>query len=164
LAVLGPAYAAYKVLRHGVPPSTSAAREEFLLRELPGYDVVSALNRSCGAGYTLFSVMDENLAYYSKGRFLGQPGGVFPRMFVEALLSDAERLRAVLSGWGVDYLSIGRPPRPGSPDVRREDPLFRRSFQSVLRTPTRELYALEDEGQPRSRCLPARLSVDVRIP
>jgi 4-amino-4-deoxy-L-arabinose transferase-like glycosyltransferase len=36
LAVLGPAYAAYKVVRHGVPPSTSTAREQFLLRELPG--------------------------------------------------------------------------------------------------------------------------------
>jgi 4-amino-4-deoxy-L-arabinose transferase-like glycosyltransferase len=164
LAALGPGYAAYKVLRHGVPPSTSAAREEFLLRELPGYDVVSALNRSCGASYTLIAFMDQNLAYYSKGRFLGQPGGAFSGTLVGTLLSDAERLRAVLSGWGVDYLSIGRPPKPGSPDVRREDPLFQRSFQSVLRTPTHELFALQDEGRPRSPCLPARLRPDARIP
>ena len=164
LAVLGPAYAAYKVARHGVPPSTSAAREEFLLRELTGYDVVSALNRSCGSDYTLFSVMDSNLAYYSKGRFLGQPGGAFPRRLVEPFLNDAERVRAVLSGWGVDYLSIGRPPRPSSPDVQREDPLFQRSFQSVLRAPTRELYALKDEGQPRSTCLSATSAAHASIP
>jgi 4-amino-4-deoxy-L-arabinose transferase-like glycosyltransferase len=163
LAVLGPAYAAYKVVRHGVPPSTSSAREKFLSRELPGYDVVSALNRSCGATYTLFAVADENLAYYSKGRFLGQPGGPFARVLVEPLLNDAERLRAVLSGWRVDYLSVGLTPRPGFPDVQREDPLFRRSFHSVLRTSTRELYVLEDEGRPRSLCLPERSGVDVRI-
>ncbi len=164
LAALGPAYATYKVVRRGMPPATAAAREEYLSREVPGYDVLRELNRSCDTGYTIFVVGGERLTYYAKGRFLGQWGGPFARRIVEPLLDDSERLHAILSGWGVDYLYVSRTRSPGSPDVRSDDPLFRRSFRPVLRTPAADLYALVDEGRLRSPCQPAGFDPDGRIP
>lgn len=156
LAAPGPAYAAYKVVRRGAPPSTPAARETFLARELPGYDAIRSLNLGCGARYTLFVVGGENLAYFAKGRFLGQAGGPYARGLVEPLLGDPERLRDLLSGWGVDFLSISRARRPGARDVNVHDPLFRRWFTPILRTPGTDLYALLGaDGRRRSPCLPA---------
>jgi hypothetical protein len=162
LAVLGPAYATYKVVRQGMPPATAAARDEYLSREVPGYDVLRALNRSCGTAYTLFVVGGERLAYYAKGRFLGQRGGPFASAMVESTLNETEHLHDRLSGWGVDYLYVSRPRLPGHPDVRSDDPRFRLLFRLMLRGSAGDLYALADDGRLRSPC--QRFEPDRRIP
>lgn len=153
LAALGPAYAVYKIVRRGVPPSTPAAREAFLARELPGYDAIRILNASCGAEYTLFVIGGQNLAYYAEGRFLGHAGGPFARDRVEPMLGDPERLREVLLGWGVNFLYVSRARPPGAPEVRIQDPLFQRWFATVSRTLGGDLYALLGaDGRPRALC------------
>src|SRR6202007_23440 len=113
-----------------------------LSREIPGYDVIRALNRSCGTAYTLFDVGGEQLTYYAKGRFLGQRGGPCASSIVDPLLNDSARLHDILSRWGVDYLYVSRTRPPGGHDVRSDDPVFRRSFRPVLRSSAADLYAL----------------------
>jgi 4-amino-4-deoxy-L-arabinose transferase-like glycosyltransferase len=156
LAALGPAYAVYKIFRHGAPPSNPAAREAFLERELPGYDAIGALNRSCGASYTVFAIGGQNLAYYAKGRFLGQAGGPFARRHVEPTYGSPEELRDRLVEWGVDFLYVSPTRRADAPDLRNLE--FRRWFLTVLQTPGSDLYALRGpDGRPRSPCVPDRV-------
>jgi hypothetical protein len=155
IAALGPLYASYKVWRHGPPPATAAAREAFLLRELPGYRAIQLLNQRCGASYTVFAFDAENLTYYARGRFLGQRGGPYAQSLLAPLRHDPGRLDAALSGWGVDDLLVNHPLRdaavPFAAEAGRE-PLAR-WFRPVLAGPwpTPELFVLLDgQGRPRA--------------
>lgn len=109
IAALGPLYASYKIWRHGPPPATAAAREAFLVRELPGYRAIQLLNQRCGASYTVFAFDAENLTYYAQGRFLGQRGGAFAQRPLAPLRRDPGRLDAALSRWEVDDLLVNHP-------------------------------------------------------
>ena len=154
LAALGPAYASYKVWRHGPVPATAAAREAFLVRELPGYQAIQLLNQRCGASYTVYAFDAENLTYYARGRFLGQRGGPTAQRRLAPLLADPGRLDAALRRWNVDYLLVNHPvPGAGVPTAAAAGrmelalaPWFRPVLTvPVLTRPGPELFELLDE-------------------
>jgi 4-amino-4-deoxy-L-arabinose transferase-like glycosyltransferase len=172
VVALGPLYAGYKVWRHGPLPATAAAREAFLVRELPGYRAIQSLNARCGAGYTLFAFDGENLTYYTRGRFLGQRSGPFAQRPLVPLLRDPERLHAALLAWGVDDLLVNHPfepypplalaaGTPASPGAafrgeRAGQGLAPPWFQPLPAAPPPELFALLGAaGRPRSPCAAA---------
>jgi hypothetical protein len=131
LAAPGTGYAAWKVARQGAPPATPAARSRFLQQALTGYAAVELLNRECGAGYTLYGLNVENLAYYVQGRFLGHRGGPYRQGQVAPLLPDARALHGALARWRVDYLLA----RPFSGERRDPPP-----EEAVLAAPGAEAY------------------------
>jgi hypothetical protein len=159
IAALGPLYASYKVWRHGPPPATAAAREVFLVRELPGYRAIQLLNQRCGASYTVFAFDAENLTYYAQGRFLGQRGGPFAQRPLVSLRHDPGRLDAALSRWGVDDLLVNHPRPdaavPFAAEAGREQ--LARWFRPLPTGPWPgpELFVLLDEqGRPRAAAFP----------
>jgi hypothetical protein len=136
LAAPGPLYACYRLARLGPVPTTRPSRDAFLTRELPGYELVRWLNDRCGGSYVLYALGAENLAYYVRGRFLGQVGGPFAQRRVAPLLTEPEQLYAMLSQWGAQYLLLR--PREATPP----DPHFTARFRSLRVAGDDELFAL----------------------
>lgn len=99
VAVLpGLAYAGYRLTVLGLPPVTTAAREEALARQVPGY---GALRRAGGA--RVYGCEGERLQYYATGPLLGDFFG--PHTYARVLDAPGDpvaRLRAL----GVDYLLV----------------------------------------------------------
>jgi hypothetical protein len=157
LAAPGPAYAAWKVARQGVPPATPAARSRYLERALSGYAAVELLNRECGSSYTLYGINVENLTYYVQGRFLGQRGGPFRQGQVAPLLRDAAALHRALERWDVDYLLVKpysgerRDPAPAQPVL--DDPEAAAPYFRAVPTTGAQLFeVLDGRGGRRAGC------------
>jgi hypothetical protein len=140
LALPGPAYAVYKVFRHGpVPAVTPAARQVFLDREVPGHEAVRRLDGLHGGGSTLFALGGQNLTYYSEGRLLGHSLGPWREGRVLPLLGRPAALHRELRSMGVDYLLVVRERRPAP----LRGPAFERLFRPVPTGDARvELWAL----------------------
>ncbi|HZI64631.1 MAG TPA: hypothetical protein VFE44_07605, partial [Thermoanaerobaculia bacterium] len=156
LAAPGPAYAAWKIARQGIPPATPAARSSYLERALSGYSAVELLNRECGSSYTLYGINVENLTYYIQGRFLGQRVGPYRQGQVAPLLGDAPALHRALAQWNVDYLLVKpysgerRDPPPAEPVL--DDPEAAPYFRAVP-TPGAQLFeVLDGRGGRRAGC------------
>ncbi|HEX2163872.1 MAG TPA: glycosyltransferase family 39 protein, partial [Thermoanaerobaculia bacterium] len=140
LALPGPAYAVYKVVRHGpLPPATSAARETYLDRELAGYSAVRLLDRLHGDRSTVFTVGGSYLAHHARGRLLGHALGPYAEGRVTPLLDDSEALHRELRAMGADHLLVvharGRVPLP-------RGPAFDRRFRRLAGDGLAELFAL----------------------
>jgi 4-amino-4-deoxy-L-arabinose transferase-like glycosyltransferase len=141
LALPGPAYAVYKLARHGpLPPVTPAAREAYLDREVPAYAAVRLLNERHGADYTVFVLHGQDLTYYADGRLLGHLLGPWSQDRVLPLVGDPAALHRELHTMGVDYLLAvhARLPVPF-----RRDGDFRRLFEPVASEERWELLAVE---------------------
>ena len=72
LLAIGPgiAYAGYRLLQQGIPPSTSLQRSEWLAARLPGYRALS----QAGTERT-YACGGERLTSYARGAFLGDYNG-----------------------------------------------------------------------------------------
>ncbi|MFP5284810.1 MAG: glycosyltransferase family 39 protein, partial [Thermoanaerobaculia bacterium] len=64
-------YALHRIERQGPVPLTPEAREAYLLEKLPVYPALSWLNRTRGSDYTVWALDAERMAWFARGRFLG---------------------------------------------------------------------------------------------
>ncbi|HKD12141.1 MAG TPA: hypothetical protein VKE50_08700, partial [Thermoanaerobaculia bacterium] len=137
LAAPGAAYAGWKALRQGPPPSGAAERETYLSRSLRGYAQVALVNRARGAGVTIYGLYLENLAYYADGRFLGDWVGPYRYARVERALGSGAALAEELGRMGAGYflvnLAVLRRPLP-------QDAAFQREFRVVAADGTVALF------------------------
>ncbi|HEX2253926.1 MAG TPA: glycosyltransferase family 39 protein [Thermoanaerobaculia bacterium] len=144
LALPGPLYAVYKVVRHGpLPPASAGAREAFLDRELAGHSAVRRLDELHGDGYTVFTVHGEYLTYFADGRLLGHVLGPYRVSRIAPLLADAEALHRELRAMDVDHLLVVHS-RSRVPLLRGPD--FDRRFRRLAGDGRAELFALIDPG------------------
>ncbi len=134
-------YALYSIHRQGPLPLTPAQREAYLTRWQPCYPAVSYLNRTLGTGYAVWALHAENLAYYARGRFMGDWIGLgrFDRMLRD--LRDPGNLHDRLSRLGAGYMLLPRQSQTlGLPFP--EDGAFRRWFAPVYADPHAAVYRL----------------------
>ena len=93
--------------RSGFPPSNPEGRDRYLEHRLPSYGAVRLLNERGGAGFTLYSYHDPQMAYFTDGGFRGDFFGPWRYSLIEGSLNGPEdSLRAVLRRLGANYLLI----------------------------------------------------------
>ncbi|MEO6191980.1 MAG: hypothetical protein ABIS20_03140 [Thermoanaerobaculia bacterium] len=133
-------YALYRLHRQGPLPLTPAAREAYLVRQQPVYPAVAWLNRTLGSGYTVWALHAENMAYYARGRFLGDWIG--PASFRRVLLdlSSPEELHQRLRRLGADHFLTTH--QGVNLPFSEEDAAFQRWFQPLYADPYAHVYQL----------------------
>jgi 4-amino-4-deoxy-L-arabinose transferase-like glycosyltransferase len=138
LVAPGAAYGGYRLRKQGAVPSDEAGRAAYLGRQLgDAYTALHFLNERRGSQYTVYALHAENLAYFAKGRFLGEWVG--PARFEKVLpaLGDGRALHAVLTQLGADHLLVRR-----VAGVPSEDEFFRTHFRLLLRVPGADLFEI----------------------
>lgn len=146
LALPGPAYAVYKLARHGpLPPVTPAARQAYLDRELAGHAAIRLLNERHGDGYTVFALHGQDLTYFADGRLLGHVLGPWHEGRVMPLVGRPAALHRELRAMGVDHLLAvhARQPVPF-----RRDADFARLFEPVAAGDGWEILAVRPTPSP----------------
>jgi nicotinamidase-related amidase len=136
----GALYGGYRLARLGPLPTSQAAREALLARELPLYPAVRFLNLRSGSAYTAYGFGTENLHYLADGRLLGDWGGPASYQSMPSPQGDAEALYAALRRLGAEYLIL-----PESPEtaVRTGRPDFQRGFRLLYADPHSRVFAVE---------------------
>lgn len=146
LALPGPAYAVYKLVRHGpLPPVTPAARQAYLDREVAGHAAIRLLNRRHGGDYTVFVLHGAYLADFAHGRLLGHHLGPWREARVLPLAGDPAALHRELRTMEVDHLLAIH--ARGTVPFRR-DAEFRRLFAPVAAADGWELLAVRGVPPP----------------
>jgi len=105
--LLAPAwrYEEQRLRSAGLPPPNREARDVWLARVLPTYPAYQTLNRRLGRDYTVYALLDESMAYYAQGRFLGDWFGPARYSFVLGARSSVE-LETTLRRFGAGYLLV----------------------------------------------------------
>lgn len=143
LALPGPAYAVYKIARHGpLPPVTAQARQAHLDREVAGHAAIRRLNELHGDDYTVFALDGANLIYFARGRLLGHALEPHRAGRVMPLVGDPAALHHELRAMEVDHLLVVHE-RQRVPLAR--DAAFRRLFRPVAGDERFELFAVAPE-------------------
>ncbi len=133
-------YPLYRAHVQGPPPLTSAQREAYLARRQPCYPAVAYLNRTLGSGYTVWALHAENMAYYARGRFLGDWIGRARFDHVLPGLRGPEDLYGRLRRLEAGYLLVPRQAAGLLPFP--QDAAFERWFQPVYADSYAGVYRL----------------------
>jgi hypothetical protein len=136
-------WAGHRLARLGPLPASAEARERFLLGRVPGFEALAFLNRTHGAGYTVYAAYAEHLRDYARGRYLGDWAG--PHAFGRVLdAPTAAALRDQLGEAGAGYLLL-----PAVAPARRVEDLVRPSplFRQIFRGDTAVVYAVVRDGR-----------------
>jgi hypothetical protein len=135
-------YAGYAIHREGPLPLTPPQREAYLARRQPCYPAVSYLNRTLRSGYAVWALHAENMAFYARGRFVGDWIGLgrFDRML--GGLRDAGDLHDRIRRLGAGFLLLPNQRTLTLPFPR--DAAFERWFEPVYADPNASVYRLRD--------------------
>jgi hypothetical protein len=135
-------YAGYAIHREGPLPLTPARREAYLAHRQPCYPAVSYLNWTLGTRYAVWALHAENMAFYARGRFLGDWIGLgrFDRML--GGLRDPGDLHDRIRRLGAGYLLLPREKTLTLPFPR--DAAFERWFVPVYVDANASVYRLRD--------------------
>lgn len=125
----------------GPIPVSQEERDNYLSRALPSYPVYKLLNDLRGSNYKLYSVYDENMAYFGDGVYMGSFFGParYNRIFDK--LSDGRALYSELKSLGTDYFLVKQSPPVSLP----QDSFFRENFRLVYSLADVSLYELNSE-------------------
>lgn len=135
-------YGFYRVHRQGPIPLTPGQREAYLVRRVPLYPAVAYLNQTRGSGYTVWALHAENMAYYARGRFLGDWMG--PASFSRVLtgLTGSDDLHRRLRRHGADHFLVVK----GQKELAfSEDAAFGSWFQKLYEDSHARVYRLRGE-------------------
>jgi len=106
LAFAGWRYSAAAWKLNGPIPVTQEQRDNYLTKRLPSYPAHKLLNSLKGSRYTLYSMQDENLAYYVDGVYKGDYFGPARYSRIWPKLTDGQALYVELKSMGADYFLI----------------------------------------------------------
>jgi hypothetical protein len=117
---------------------TAAGRERYRAR-LPLYGAIDFLNRTRGAGYSLYAFDSENMAYFARGRFRGDWFGPASYARMRPAASSPDRLWSELRAVGADCLMFAawRPPDLDSSE-------FLRYFRPLYADPSARVYEVRE--------------------
>jgi hypothetical protein len=116
------------VANQGATPVDQEQRDSYLSRSFPSYPAYKLLNQYRKSDYNLYSIYDENLAYFVDGFYMGDYFGPARYALIFDKLSDGRLLHEQLKQLHVDYLLI---------NYRREtvvipnDDVFRQYFRLI---------------------------------
>jgi 4-amino-4-deoxy-L-arabinose transferase-like glycosyltransferase len=133
-------YPLVRAYLQGPLPLTSEQREAYLSRRQPVYPAVAYLNRTLGSGYTVWALHAENMAYYARGRFLGDWIGRARFDHILPGLRGPEDLHGRLRRLGAGYLLLPQQQEMSLPFS--QDAAFLRWFQPVYADPYARIYRL----------------------
>jgi len=121
-------YAVDKIWKEGYPPHNKKERGVYLSQRLPSFPAYQYMNQTKGYHYTVYALIDENMAYFADGTFMGDwfGPGRYERMFGK--FGDCQALLQELRLLGADYFLIRR--REVSPKLPDEG-FFKPPFQVV---------------------------------
>ena len=140
----GPLYAGWRAARWGALPATPAARDDFLVRTIPGYGAVRYLDGRFPDGWRAYGLDFEQLRYFGRGGLVGDWVGPDSFFAVEPLLAEPARLHARLAAAGIPILVL--PPRL----VATLPPAFHARFRRLWGDPTAVVYRLRGATRPRA--------------
>jgi 4-amino-4-deoxy-L-arabinose transferase-like glycosyltransferase len=141
-------YAGFAIHRQGPLPLTAGQREAYLARWQPCYPAISYLNRTFGSGYAVWGLHAENMAFYARGRFMGDWIGLARFDRVLAGLRGPEDLHGRLRRLGAGYLLLPRQTASGTVVALPfpEDAAFRQWFEPAYADPHASVYRLRGES------------------
>ncbi len=132
----------YSVLRkneRGPLPVTQEQRDTYLGQLLPSYSAHKLLNNLKGAGYTLYAMQDENLAYFVDGVYKGDYFGPARYARIWDKLNNGQLLYNELKSLDADYFLINHlRMRINLP----QDSFFQSHFKPILKTETIQLFEI----------------------
>jgi len=98
---------AFKTVNHkGFPPINEKERESYLSQELPSYKAYSFLNSISGNRYRLYALLDENMAYFANGQFIGDWFGPGRYRKILDKLGNEDRLFNELRSLGAECFIV----------------------------------------------------------
>jgi len=139
----GWSFALQRMRELGALPTTRAAREAYLSRWAPSYPAYQLLNERRGSRYQLYQLLDEQMAYFADGTFIGDwfgPGRYTP---VFHALHDGRALYAELKRLGADHFLIWSN-KYGSGEKPPADEFFRTHFKPLYVKGPIALYEIVD--------------------
>lgn len=137
LLLPGVLYAVFTAGRRGPLPATPESREHYLETWLPIYPAVRFLNAREPGGYAAWALASEEMVYWARGRWLGDPVGLGADARIRPLLKDPGALQEALLALEVRYLVVprgrpgGRPPGTRFP-VERFTPIYQDSLADIF--------------------------------
>ncbi|HMH50838.1 MAG TPA: phospholipid carrier-dependent glycosyltransferase [Candidatus Acidoferrum sp.] len=123
-------FALARMVHLGPLPTTPTARHAYLSRWNPSYPAYRLLNERRGSRYRLYQVLDEAMAYFADGTFMGDwfgPGRYAP---VFEALRDGRALHAELKRLGADHFLIWSR-KYGGNEQPPTDEFFRAHFKPL---------------------------------
>lgn len=134
-------YAGYKIHQRGLLPVTTETRQDYLSREIPGYDAIRLLNETEGSGYTAYGLHTSRLCYYADGRLLGDQTGPYAFRRVLSVFGNSPALYDELRGLGARFFLVdSRKSKARLP----ADRFFAQRFRLVWRDSGFALYEILD--------------------
>jgi hypothetical protein len=127
----------------GPVPTTRAARDGHLAFWAPSYPAYALLNARHGSGYRLYQLLDEQMAYFADGTFMGDwfgPGRYTP---VFRALHDGRALHAELRRLRADHFLIWSN-KYGKGEKPPADEFFRTHFKPLWSSGPIALYEIAD--------------------
>jgi 4-amino-4-deoxy-L-arabinose transferase-like glycosyltransferase len=132
-------YGIYRIVRQGPVPVTAEEREAYLARRLPLYAALDHLNRIYGSHYSVYGLWSEQMAYYARGRFVGDWFGPYRFHDIAFTTHDAADFHRKLRAAGAGYLLV---PTAGRGLPVPEDAAFARWFRPVYADTNARVFAL----------------------
>jgi 4-amino-4-deoxy-L-arabinose transferase-like glycosyltransferase len=126
----GWSFAVKRMRELGPLPTTRAARHAFLTRLIPSYPAYRLLNERRGSGYRLYQLLDEAMAYFADGTFMGDWFGPARYPPIVQALHDGRALHAELKRLGADHFLIWIN-KYGSGEKPPADEFFRAHFRPI---------------------------------
>jgi 4-amino-4-deoxy-L-arabinose transferase-like glycosyltransferase len=145
-ASLGWRYADVTLKANGPIPVTQEQRDNYLALQFPSYRAHKLLNSLKGQSYTLYSMQDENLAYFVDGVYKGDYFGPARYARIWDKLTDGQRLYSELKSMGADYFLVNN--QRMKIDLP-QDGFFRSHFKPVYEGGTIHLFELTDAAFER---------------
>jgi 4-amino-4-deoxy-L-arabinose transferase-like glycosyltransferase len=136
-------YAGFAIHRQGPLPLRAERREAYLARWQPCYPAVSYLNRTLGSGYAVWALHAENMAFYARGRFMGDWIGLARFDRVLPGLRDPGELHDRLRRLGAGYLLLPSQTKGEAMNLPfPRDAAFQRWFEPIYTDPRASVYRL----------------------
>jgi hypothetical protein len=127
----GWSFAVQRVRELGPLPTSRAERHAYLARWLPSYPVYHLLNEQRRSQYRLYQLLDESMAYFADGTFMGDWFGPARYAPVFERLRNGRALHGELRRLGADHFLIWINRYGGDAVTPPADDFFRSHFRPL---------------------------------
>jgi hypothetical protein len=127
-------------------PINQQQRDDYLAHRLPSYRAYKLLREQGKKDHTLYTVYDENMNYFSEGKFLGDFFGPARYAVIWDKLNSGQALYSQLTSLGADYFLVNT--RVHSVPLPRDDS-FRQHFREIYSAGGTTLFELREQPLPQ---------------
>lgn len=139
----GWSYALSMWQRNGPIPVSEHEREQFLTARLSSFPAHKMLNNLRKSGYTLYSMQDENMAYFVNGTYMGDYFGPARYSRIWDKLGRGDLLYGELKSMNADFFLVNQ----GRMKINLpQDDFFQRHFKPLYESGDIRLFQLMDKA------------------